>query len=124
MKKLILCIHQLFCHHKYQYTEINHDGINTVECKWCGKRKIVKVLPLLALVFVMFGCNLDLENQNQEVQYLLDSKIDYSIKIIDSCEYIRTSAYDIHYEHKGNCRYCAERRKKTQEELIRRLKED
>lgn len=40
MKKLILFIHQLFCHHKYKYTEINHDGINTVECQWCGKRKI------------------------------------------------------------------------------------
>ena len=57
MKKLILLLRQLFCHHKYQYTEINHEGINTVECKWCGKRKIVKILPLLALAFVICGCN-------------------------------------------------------------------
>ena len=57
MKKLILLLTQLFCHHKYQYTEINHDGLNTMECKWCGKKKVVKVLSLLALTFVMYGCD-------------------------------------------------------------------
>ena len=82
-----------------------------------------KLILLLALAFVMCGCNLDLENQSPAVQQLLDPRIDYSIKIIDSCEYIRTSGYDIHYEHKGNCKYCAERRKKEQEELIRKIKE-
>jgi len=56
MKKLTLLLAQLFCRHKYQYTEINHDGLNTMECKWCGKKKVVKVLPLLALAFVMCGC--------------------------------------------------------------------
>ena len=43
MKKLIQFLRQLFCHHKYQYTEINHDLINTMECKWCGKKKVIKV---------------------------------------------------------------------------------
>jgi hypothetical protein len=57
MKKLILLLTQLFCHHKYQYTEINHDGLNTMECKWCGKRKIVKILPLFILAIVVCGCN-------------------------------------------------------------------
>lgn len=56
MKKLILLLTQLFCHHNYQYTEINHDGLNTMECKWCGKKKVVKVLSLLVLAFVMCGC--------------------------------------------------------------------
>lgn len=56
MKKLTQLLAQLFCRHKYQYTEINHDGLNTMECKWCGKKKVVKVLFLLALAFVMCGC--------------------------------------------------------------------
>lgn len=80
-----------------------------------------KLILLLALAFVMCGCDLNLENQSQEVQRLLDPRIDYDIIIIDSCEYIRTSGYDTHYEHKGNCKYCAERRKKEQEELIRKI---
>ena len=48
---------------------------------------------------------------------------DYEIVVIDTCQYIRTSGYDVHYEHKGNCKFCAERRKKEQEELIRKIKE-
>lgn len=120
MKKLILLLTQLFCHHKYQYTEINHDGLNTMECKWCGKKKVVKVLSLLALAFVMCGCN------EKEPQILKDNIVNingWECKVIeiDGCEYIQ-GGYLL--SHKGNCKYCAERRKKEQEELIRRLKEE
>ena len=71
MKKLILLLTQLFCHHKYQYTEINHDGLNTMECKWCGKKKVVKVLSLLALAFVMYGCETSISETNKEKKYSL-----------------------------------------------------
>jgi len=72
-----------------------------------------KLILLLALAFVMCGC---LE-QNADGSY----KIGREIKevVIDSCEYIT-----MHHRlaHKGNCKYCAERRKKEQEELIRKIK--
>ena len=77
-----------------------------------------KLILLLSLAFVMYGC--DLENMPvSEAQH----RNDYTIVVIDSCEYVRTSYYDVHYTHKGNCKYCAERRKKEQEELIRKIKE-
>lgn len=44
---------------------------------------------------------------------------DFSIIKIDSCEYI-CSHY--RFAHKGNCKYCAERRKQELKELIEELK--
>ena len=117
MKKLILLLTQLFCHHKYQYTEINHDGLNTMKCKWCGKRKIAKVFPLLALAFVMCGCEQSTNNIKAPVGGNTLTTAFQTI-MIDSCEYI-TGSHKI--AHKGNCKYCAERRKKEQEELIRKI---
>jgi len=135
MKKLTLLLAQLFCHHKYQYTEINHDGLNTMECKWRGKKKVVKVLSLLALAFVVCCCSTDTAKDDTEYLHPNNENRTISPKIvlIDSCEYIE--CYSIGgtqsmvwtepiYIHKGNCKYCAERRKKEQEELIRKLKED
>lgn len=40
---MLRLLKQLFCRHHYKYTEINHEGVNTVECKYCGKRKLVRV---------------------------------------------------------------------------------
>lgn len=52
----------------------------------------------------------------------------YIIMVIDSCEYIRNETYGIGnyvYTHKGNCRFCAERRRKEIEEYVQQLnKED
>ena len=45
--------------------------------------------------------------------------------IIDSCEYVglaRSSQYDF-LAHKGNCRFCKERRQKELKELVKNLKE-
>ena len=76
-----------------------------------------KLILLLALVFVMCGCG-------KEVAYKIDN---IKIVVIDSCEYIKTYSYGIsnnyNYSHKGNCKFCAERLKKEQEELIRKIKE-
>ena len=80
-----------------------------------------KLILLLALAFVMCGCN------PPEIKPLKTSNDIWNIngwncKVIeiDSCEYIQ-GGYLL--SHKGNCKYCAERRKKEQEELIRKIKE-
>ena len=74
-----------------------------------------KLILLLTLAFVMCGC----VEQNADGSYKIGGEI--KVVVIDSCEYI-TMQYRL--AHKGNCKFCAERRKKEQEELIRRLKED
>ena len=52
----------------------------------------------------------------------------YIIMVIDSCEYICNETYGIGnyvYTHKGNCRFCAERRRKEINEYVQQLnKED
>lgn len=47
---------------------------------------------------------------------------DYSVRVIDSCEYILLNGVGIK-AHKGNCRFCKERRQKELEELVIKLKE-
>lgn len=72
-------------------------------------KKII-LLALTALVIV--GC-------------IKDGKVDRSDFVIvelDSCEYIKWNA-SYGYQHKGNCRFCKERRQKELEELIIKLKE-
>lgn len=49
----------------------------------------------------------------------------YRTYIIDSCEYVgcaMSSQYD-YLAHKGNCRFCKERRQKELKELVEQLKE-
>lgn len=78
----------------------------------------MKKLILLLLVFVMCGCY----RQNADGSYTTgDAFNEFNVLIIDSCEYI-VDGYRM--AHKGNCKYCVERRKKEQEELIRKLKEN
>lgn len=83
-----------------------------------------KLTLLLALAFVMCGCSGDVLTNHRKTQ-IDDYQDGFPITIIDSCEYIRYSnGYGPEFTHKGNCKYCAERRRKEQEELFRRLKED
>ena len=83
-----------------------------------------KLIILLAFVSLMCECSETTLTNHRE------TKVDYTqdgfpITIIDSCEYIRyANGRGPEFTHKGNCKFCAERRKKEQEELIRRLKED
>lgn len=44
----------------------------------------------------------------------------YKTIIIDSCEYVENRHQ---LAHKGNCKYCAERRKQELKELVEQLKE-
>ena len=71
-----------------------------------------KIILLALTALVMVGC-------------IYDGKVDRSnfvIVEIDSCEYIKWNA-SYGYQHKGNCRFCKERRQKELEELVIKLKE-
>jgi len=77
--------------------------------------KAIKNIILLALTaLVMVGCM----EKYEEIRITSD----YSIRVIDSCEYIVLNGVGVK-AHKGNCRFCKERRQKELEELIIKLKE-
>lgn len=72
----------------------------------------IKIL-ILAMLVICFSC-VDNTPQGSSVE---KTKEGYSIKTIDSCEYIEYDygvldqrVYSL--THKGNCKYCAERAKK------------
>lgn len=76
----------------------------------------MKKLLLLALLAVMMaGCTPVIKTNHYTSEGL-------EVCIIDSCEYISYSCgWGPEYTHKGNCRFCAERRKKELEELIKEI---
>lgn len=77
---------------------------------------IIKKITLLALVaLIMVGCYY----QNPDGSYDTSKSFGLETIVIDSCEYIA----DYHQlAHKGNCKFCKERRQKELEELAK-LKE-
>lgn len=78
-----------------------------------------KLILLLVLAFVMCGC---VQKEEDGSIKLNTGLFESRVVTIDSCEYISyNGAYGL--AHKGNCKYCVERRKKEQEELIRKIKE-
>ena len=89
-----------------------------------------KIILLALTALVMTGCA---ENKNKEEYKLYKKKSCNAVcVVIDSCEYIvNTEKYDyaytggnyMTYSHKGNCRFCKERRQKELEELVIKLKE-
>lgn len=78
----------------------------------------MKKLILLALAFVMCGCVP--KNEDGSLKLNTGNPNYPRVVVIDSCEYINW-AYGL--AHKGNCKYCVERRKKEMEELISKIKE-
>lgn len=84
-----------------------------------------KIILLALTALIMVGCY----NTNDE--YTAPYKngglfshmvgADMCTVVIDSCEYVGTR---FQLAHKGNCRFCKERRHKELEELIRKLKEE
>lgn len=75
----------------------------------------MKKLILLALTALMVvGCS-----------FRSGQDISKKIIILDSCEYIQywTAGYNLNIEHKGNCRFCKERRQNELEELVIKLNE-
>ena len=80
----------------------------------------MKKLILLVLAFVMCGC----VQKNEDGSLKLNTGVltESHVVIIDSCEYISyNGGYGL--AHKGNCKFCAERRRKEQEKLIHKIKE-
>ena len=69
-----------------------------------------KLISILFAVFLFCSC------ENKGVKNVENN---YKVKVIDSCEYIIYSRYssNIGYgfmAHKGNCKFCKERRLKEQ----------
>ena len=77
-----------------------------------------KIILLALTALVMVGC----DKKQPDGTY---KPCSYRTYIIDSCEYVGlavSSQYDF-LAHKGNCRFCKERRQKELEELIEQIKE-
>ena len=77
----------------------------------------MKKLLLLALTaMMMVGCD--------QQQYANDiTKDDFGVCVYDSCEYlIAAHGYKGFLAHKGNCKFCAERRNQELKKLIEQLK--
>ena len=70
-----------------------------------------KIILLALAAFMMVGC-LSKRDSNG---------IPYEVHVIDSCEYI-DGGHMYGIGHKGNCRFCKERREKELEELVEQLK--
>ena len=76
---------------------------------------------LLALTALVMGCEMDYAPSCGQVNQ-------FAIILVDSCEYLyctETAGYMGYgyLAHKGNCKFCIERRQKELEELIIKLKE-
>lgn len=83
--------------------------------------KKITILVLTALMMV--GCETKTDAEIEEAKRLNG----FNIVVIDSCEYLKKTDARSHqgygyFAHKGNCKYCKERRQKEVEELIKRLK--
>jgi hypothetical protein len=83
----------------------------------------IKKLILLALTpLIMVGC---IETKENGEPILSDYYNEHSVdnpylQVLDSCEYI---CWHSRMAHKGNCRFCKERRQKELKELVEQLKE-
>ena len=75
-----------------------------------------KVILLALTALMMVGC----DYQNPDGSYDTSKSLTIETIVIDSCEYI--SGY-YRLAHKGNCRFCKERRQEEMEKLIEQLKE-
>ena len=78
---------------------------------------IKKIILLALTALMMVGCD-----QQQFANNV--TKADFGVCVYDSCEYlIAAHGYSGFLAHKGNCRFCKERRQKELEELVTKLKE-
>ena len=77
--------------------------------------KIKHIITLALTALMMVGCYSETDKSTKLVQF--------KILQIDSCEYLRIDGY-YGYAHKGNCRFCKERRQKELEELVIKLKDE
>lgn len=71
---------------------------------------------------MMVGCDNKTDAEIEEAKRLNG----FNIVVIDSCEYVGKSigGYTGILAHKGNCRFCAERRKQEMETLVKQIKKE
>lgn len=79
---------------------------------------IKKSILLSLTALMMVGC---ISDDEEAKIYENDG---FATLTYDSCEYVfKVSGYKGFLAHKGNCRFCKERRQKELEELVLKLKE-
>lgn len=75
-----------------------------------------KIILLALTALMMVGCD-----QQKFANNI--TKEDFGVCVYDSCEYlIAMHGYKGFLAHKGNCRFCKERRKQELKELVEQLK--
>lgn len=81
-----------------------------------------KMIILALLAVIMAGCIEKKDNGEPIVSdYYKQHSVDNPyLQVLDSCEYI---CWNGRMAHKGNCRFCKERRQKELKELVEQLKE-
>ena len=88
-----------------------------------------KIILLVLALLMMTGCD-EINKISNEIkegektQQVANTAIQVwhnQIVIIDSCEYISEETRGL-IEHKGNCRFCKERRQNELKELVEQLK--
>ena len=103
-----------------------------------------KIILLALTALMMVGCDTrteeQLDNDSLQEQKKVERLIEhqnrwkgYSVIVVDSCEYIvktidtskgfKSATQSGYLAHKGNCRFCKERREKELKELVKRLNE-
>jgi hypothetical protein len=83
-----------------------------------------KLLLLTLAAIIMVGCEHKNDAKIEEAKCLRG----FRIVVIDSCEYLikeTTMGYSGYgyFAHKGNCKFCAEKRKQELKELVEQLKD-
>lgn len=81
-----------------------------------------KIILLALATLIMVGCMKTRENGEPILSdYYNQHSVDNPfLQVLDSCEYI---CWRNRMAHKGNCRFCIERRQKELKELVIKLKE-
>ncbi len=83
-----------------------------------------KIILLVLVGLMMAGCSSRTDSEIEEAERLNG----FNIKIVDSCEYLYKeipagyAGYGF-MAHKGNCRFCKERRQEELKRLVIKLKE-
>ena len=70
------------------------------------------------LIFLIFASLIMASCQQKETRWVNG----YKIIVVDSCEYLQDNRGYGAFNHKGDCRFCKERRQKEMEELLKQLR--
>jgi len=84
-----------------------------------------KIILLALTALIMVGCQYEQNYKDIKAPIEVEMERGFMIVEYDSCEYIRETQIGgySYFAHKGNCRFCKERRQKELKELVEQLKE-